>query len=81
VCNFTPVPREDYRIGVTASGRWEEVLNSDAEAYAGSGRGNLGTVEATADPFHGRPHSMELSLPPLSALFLRGPGDAARGKG
>ncbi len=47
-CNFTPVPREDYRIGVPRGGRWDEMLNSDAPLYGGSGVGNLGGVEAVA---------------------------------
>ena len=70
VLNFTPVPRHHYRLGVTVSGRWRELLNTDAEAYGGSGLGNLGGVEAELVPTHGRPYSVSLTLPPLSAVFL-----------
>nr|MDQ6921308.1 alpha amylase C-terminal domain-containing protein [Candidatus Dormibacteraeota bacterium] len=68
--NFTPVPRVGYRAGVPLVGRWREVLNSDAETYGGSGWGNMGATEAEAVPWHGRPHSVVLTLPALSALFL-----------
>jgi 1,4-alpha-glucan branching enzyme len=57
VCNFTPVPRHNYRVGVPLSGFWREVLNSDAHDYGGSGQGNLGGVETTPTPCHGRLHS------------------------
>jgi len=69
-CNFTPVPRLGYQVGVPRSGRWQEILNSDAPEYGGSGVGNLGAVEATDVPAHGRPHSLKLTLPPLAALFF-----------
>ena len=71
VINFTPVPRLAYRVGLPRSGEWRELINSDSAAYGGSGMGNLGRVEATATPCHGRPYSAELTLPPLAALFLR----------
>jgi len=71
VCNFTPVPRESYRVGVPAGGFWRELLNSDATDYAGSGVGNKGGVEAEEIAAHGRPHSLSLTLPPLGALFLK----------
>jgi len=71
VFNCTPVPRHGYRIGVPTLGVWNEVLNSDAETYGGSGVGNLGSVETTPVPWHGQPRSLKLSLPPLGALFLR----------
>ena len=58
VCNFTPVPRENYAVGVPAAGFWSELLNSDAEAYGGSGVGNLGGVASRAVPAHGRYHSL-----------------------
>jgi 1,4-alpha-glucan branching enzyme len=73
VFNFTPVPRENYRVGVPRDGRWREVLNSDAVEYGGSGVGNLGGAEATPVPYHGRFHSVVLTLPPLAAVFLRAP--------
>jgi len=72
VCNFTPVPRLDYRLGVPTGGYWRELLNSDAKDYAGSGIGNAGGVQAEEKPAHGRPFSLSLTLPPLAALFLKG---------
>lgn len=74
ICNFTPVPRVGYRLGVPSGGFWQEVLNGDAVEYGGSGMGNLGGVEAEAVPAHGRPYSVSLTLPPLAALYLKGPG-------
>ncbi len=71
VFNGTPVPRHGYRIGVPQIGTWQEVLNSDAELYGGSGVGNYGEVETTPVPWHGQPRSLKLSLPPLGAIFLR----------
>ena len=70
VCNFTPVMRENYRIGVPRPGLWHEQLNSDAREYGGSGQGNLGGVDAAPLPAHGHFHSLSLRLPPLAALFL-----------
>jgi len=78
VCNFTPVPRQGYRVGVPRPGRWREVLNSDAADYGGSGQGNLGAVEADSTPFHGRPWSLALNVPPLGAVFLKAPASEAR---
>ncbi len=72
VCNFTPVIRNDYRIGIPGDGFWREILNSDAEIYGGSGCGNLGEVKASSIPAHGRPWSLDLTLPPLGVLFLSG---------
>ncbi|UCG92860.1 MAG: 1,4-alpha-glucan branching protein GlgB [candidate division WOR-3 bacterium] len=69
--NFTPVPRNNYRIGVPSRGFWKEVLNSDAEEYGGSGQGNFGGIEATPTPHHGKAHSIALTLPPLSILVLK----------
>ena len=69
-CNFTPVPRPDYRIGLPFPGRWREVLNTDAALYGGSGQGNLGAVEAVAEPFQGWPAAASVSLPPLATLYL-----------
>ncbi|MEK7859706.1 MAG: 1,4-alpha-glucan branching protein GlgB [Elusimicrobiota bacterium] len=71
VCNFTPVPRDNYRVGVPRGGWWSEILNSDAKEYGGSGLGNLGGKNATATPFHGRSHSLEIGLPPLSVVFFK----------
>ena len=69
-CNFTPVPRYDYRIGVPVPGKWMERLNSDAKEYGGTGRGNLGEVEAAPIPSHGFGYSLSLALPPLAIVFL-----------
>ena len=74
VCNFTPVPRTGYRVGVPRGGFWAERLNSDARDYGGSGIGNRGGLEATAVPQHGRPCSLNLTLPPLAAIFLQPAG-------
>jgi 1,4-alpha-glucan branching enzyme len=71
VCNFTPVPRPGYQIGVPFGGRWVEIINTDAHEYGGSGMGNLGGVEARSESAHGRPYSLLLSLPPLAAVFLK----------
>jgi 1,4-alpha-glucan branching enzyme len=70
ICNFTPVPRHDYRLGVPRGGRWQERFNSDALEYGGSGLGNAGLVVAEAHPSHGHPQSLRLTLPPLAALIL-----------
>ena len=74
VCNFTPVPRMNYRVGVPRGGFWKEVLNSDARIYGGIDYGNFGGVEATPIPFHGKYHSLSLILPPLGILFLKSEG-------
>ena len=71
VCNFTPVPRHGYRVGVPCGGTWTEVLNTDAAVYGGSGVGNGGGLQALAGPLHGLPASLELTLPPLATLVLR----------
>ena len=74
VCNFTPVPRSAYRVGVPAAGEWREILNSDAEMYGGSGMGNYGGGWASAEPSHGRPWSLTLTLPPLGVIAFRWKG-------
>ncbi len=71
VCNFTPVPRHGYQVGVPSKGFWRELLNSDAGEYGGSAMGNLGGVKAESQSSHGRPHSLSLTLPPLAAVFLK----------
>ena len=68
--NFTPTPRTNYRLGVPRGGRWRESLNSDAPRYGGSGWGNFGGVEAAPVAAHGRPCSLTVTLPGLSALFF-----------
>jgi len=75
VGNFTPIPREGYRIGVPRAGAYRELCNTDAKIYAGSGLGNLGSVMSEAIPSHGHPFSLSLLLPPLSVLYLA-PADA-----
>ena len=72
VFNFTPVPRQNYLVGVPHGGFWRELLNTDAPAYGGSGLGNLGGVRAAPLGVHGRPFALDLTLPPLSAVFLKG---------
>ncbi len=74
VCNFTPVPRLRYRIGVPRPGFWREALNSDAEVYGGSGMGNFGGLEADDYPFHDQPYSVSLTLPPLGVVVLHSNG-------
>ena len=71
VCNFTPVPRANFLIGVPARGIWREIINTDARDYGGSGWGNLGGVESVPVGSHGRIESVNLNLPPLSTLVLR----------
>ena len=73
-CNFTPVPRHNYRVGVPREGFWKEMLNSDAPYYGGSGQGNFGGVEAAPVGMHGRPRSLTLTLPPLATVFLKSAG-------
>ncbi len=71
VCNFTPVTHFSYRIGVPQAGFWTELLNSDAKEYGGSGQGNQGGVEAAPIPYHGRSHSLTITLPPLAAVYFK----------
>jgi 1,4-alpha-glucan branching enzyme len=73
-CNFTPVPRHGFRIGVPAGGYWREILNSDAPIYAGSGQGNLGGVEARPVAWHGHRQSISVTLPPLAMVAFKGGG-------
>ena len=74
VCNFTPVPRLNYIVGVPHGGYWKELANSDATIYGGSGLGNLGGVEAAPVGAHGRYHSLYLTLPPLAVVFFKRSG-------
>ena len=69
-CNFTPLPRFGYRVGVPAEGMWHEVLNTDSGSYGGSNLGNAGSVLAEAVPLHGQPASLPLTLPPLATIIL-----------
>jgi len=70
-CNFTPVPRYDYRIGVPGFGFWEEVLNSDSANYGGSGQGNMGGVRTQPIGWHGYNDSVTIQIPPLGIVFLK----------
>jgi 1,4-alpha-glucan branching enzyme len=71
VGNFTPVLRTNYRVGVSHGGYWQEVLNSNAAEYGGSNHGNAGRLEASPIPHHGRPYSLNLTLPPLAIVFFK----------
>ena len=70
VCNFTPVVREGFRVGVPRDGRWAERLNTDAQVYGGSDVGNPGGVVAEAAEWNGRPHSVTMRLPPLAVVLF-----------
>ncbi len=70
VCNFVPVVYSKYKVGVPYRGYWREELNSDAEIYGGSGQGNLGGLKTSDESTHGRPYTLEMTLPPLSILFF-----------
>lgn len=74
-CNFTPVPRHGVRLGVPYAGHWQELLNSDAPLYGGSGQGNLGGVEAHPVSQHGHPQSLVVTLPPLAVVYFKGKAD------
>jgi 1,4-alpha-glucan branching enzyme len=74
VCNFTPVVRGGYRVGVPRGGFYHERLNTDGAIYGGSNVGNAGNVLAEPIPTHGQPYSLRLDLPPLATLVLRPDG-------
>jgi 1,4-alpha-glucan branching enzyme len=69
--NFTPVPRANYRVGVPRAGTWQEILNSDAPLYGGSGWGNLGGLQTTPVPSHGHFTSISVIMPPLGAVLFK----------
>lgn len=71
VCNMTPVPRKEYRVGVPRGGWWREILNSDSRLYKGSDLGNGGGVTADFQAWHGRPFSLRITMPPLSVVFFK----------
>jgi 1,4-alpha-glucan branching enzyme len=71
VCNFTPTTHSKYRVGVPRSGYWKEVLNSDAREYGGSGQGNPKSLRAMKKPAHGRPYSINITLPPLAVVYFK----------
>jgi 1,4-alpha-glucan branching enzyme len=70
IANFSGDPHHDYRVGLPSAGRWREAINTDAADYGGSGVGNMGQVHATSVPWHGRPASAVLTVPPLAVLWL-----------
>jgi 1,4-alpha-glucan branching enzyme len=70
VCNFTPIERSGYRVGLPAAGHWREAINTDAEIYGGQGRGNKGGVTAEKTDWHGQDYSAALTIPPLSTLIF-----------
>jgi len=70
ILNFTPVVRENYRIGLPTGGEWRELMNSDSEFYGGSNAGNGSPIVAEEQAWMNRPWSVELTLPPLGALIL-----------
>jgi 1,4-alpha-glucan branching enzyme len=74
VCNFAGTPHEGYRLGLPMAGEWREIVNTDADLYAGSGVGNMGAVWAEETSWHGQPASATLRLPPLGVLWLASPG-------
>ncbi len=71
VANFAAVPHGNYRLGLPASGTWEEVVNTDASGYTGSGVGNLGTVTAVDGDWSGQPAYADITVPPLATVWLR----------
>ena len=71
VFNFTPVPRHNYKVGVDCKGVWEEILNSDGIEYFGNGLGNMGFKETIDWGSHARPYSLDITIPPLGAVFFR----------
>jgi 1,4-alpha-glucan branching enzyme len=70
ICNFTPLVRKAYRVGVPQAGRYATLINTDDEKYAGSGAWPAGMIEAQDTGAHGRPHSLQIDLPPLATLML-----------
>jgi 1,4-alpha-glucan branching enzyme len=70
-CNFTPVPRRDYRVGLPVGGRYAEIFNTDSEMFGGSNMGNAGTVYAEEISCHGRPASLNVTLPPLAVVMFK----------
>ena len=71
VCNFTPVVRHDYRIGVPEAGEYLEIFNSDWELYGGSGQQNSGSLGSEEKPWHNQPYSLSLTLPPLAVTYFK----------
>ncbi len=76
VANFTPETHPNYRVGAPRGGFWQELLNSDAPLYGGSGQGNFGGLETSPIPYHGHAESLNLTLPPLAVVFFKSEGQA-----
>jgi 1,4-alpha-glucan branching enzyme len=74
LCNFSTMPRHNYRVGVPFRGHWQELLNTDAAEFGGSGQGNFGGIDSVPIPLHGRNHSLTVTVPPLGAVFFRWSG-------
>ena len=70
VCNFTPIPRQGYTVGIPVAGEWKEIFNSDAAIYGGSNMGNSGSVQGVDEGSHGHPASLSLTVPPLATIVL-----------
>ena len=71
VINFAGHPYHDFKLGLPKAGAWDEILNTDAEVYGGSGVGNFGRIETNGDGSHGQPHSATISIPPLGAVWFK----------
>lgn len=71
VCNFTPIPRHNYRIGVSKPGSYREILNTDSNYYGGTNMGNQGALKTVAGTWGGKPYHMEMTIPPLSVIYLK----------
>jgi 1,4-alpha-glucan branching enzyme len=71
ICNFTPLPRPGYRIGVAKNSHYKEILNSDSQIYWGSNMGNAGGVNADKVPWHAKPYSIKITIPPLSIMIFK----------
>ena len=71
ICNFSPVPWPNYRVGVPSQGFWQEMLNTDAKQYGGSGHGNFGGVEASPIGLGNQTHSLTINVPPLGVVFFK----------
>ena len=71
VANFAAIPHGDYRLGLPQAGEWEEVVNTDASGYTGSGVGNLGRIVAAEGDHHGQPAYADITVPPLATLWFR----------
>jgi len=71
VHNTTHIGREEYRIGVDQPGAYKEIFNSDSHFYGGTNTGNAGEVQAEKEPYHGKPYSIRVTLPPLASVAFK----------